>query len=83
MEKKLKVFFSDNKNWEHRQQQVWCDDTDAVDYNVYDMNDCPEDATIDRDLFTARQYINTIKLGMKLAEQGYTGLTVKEVPWED
>lgn len=80
MEKRLKVFLGDNKDWEYHRQEVWCDDCDRMRYTVYDMCDCPEDATIDRDLFSGHEYIKAIMLGIELAKQGYTGIEVEEVP---
>lgn len=83
MENKLKVFFSDNEDWAYRHQRVWSNDCEQVSYSVYDLCECPEDAKIGRDLFSGREYINAIKLGMELAKQGYTGIEIEEVPYED
>ena len=50
-----------------------------VIFQVMDLTYCPEDAVIYRDLFNAHQYINTLKLGMKLAERGYTDIEVESI----
>lgn len=49
-----------------------------IEYVVRDLRDCPEDATIFRDLFSAYQYLDAIKLGMRLAEEGYTHIELHE-----
>lgn len=41
-------------------------------FNVYNLSECPEDATISRDLFSASQYLEAVRYGMDLAKQGYT-----------
>ena len=43
-------------------------------YWVYNMDECPEDATLQRNLFTAEDYIATLRLGMRLVEEGYTDI---------
>lgn len=40
-------------------------------FSVYNLNECPEDAIIDRDLFSADDYLNAVKYGIALAQQGY------------
>lgn len=81
MGKKLSVFFSDIRSLKTRYQQVWSEDNDKVCYDVYDLQDRPEDATIDRDLFNGYQYIDAIKLGMELSKQGYVDVEVIDVPF--
>lgn len=46
---------------------------------VYNLNECPEDAIIRRSLFTADDYINAVKYGVQLAQQGYTDVEIDEV----
>lgn len=41
-------------------------------FSVWNLNECPEDAVIGRDLFDEHDFINAVKLGMKLAQEGYT-----------
>lgn len=79
---KLKVYLSDNDKWDNHQQRVTSDEP-GVDFRVYDLNECPEDATIDRDLFNAHNYISALRLGMKLAMDGYDELCVEKIPWEE
>lgn len=40
-------------------------------FNVYNLTDYPEDATISRDLFSAFQYLRAVRYGIELAKQGY------------
>ena len=46
-------------------------------FKVYDLSECPEDAIIGRDLFDAYDYIDAIKFGMQLANEGYTDIEVE------
>ena len=48
------------------------DDEFNISFFAYDLTDCPEDATLTRDLFTGNEYIEALRLGMKLAQAGYT-----------
>lgn len=76
--KVLTVFLAEDKNSsdEVYGQQVWSDDCDNISYNVHNLDECPEDATIGRDLFDAKAYINTLKLGIELAKQGFTDIVI-------
>lgn len=40
-------------------------------FSVYNLNECPEDAIIGRDLFDAYDYLKAIRYGIELAKQGY------------
>lgn len=76
------IYFSDNENYEEHCQKVWSDNEDEkLWYMVYDLTDYPGDATIERDLFSGYDFIKAIKLGMRLAQQGYDNIVVKEVPF--
>lgn len=46
-------------------------DGDNLLFDVYNMTDCPEDATISRDLFSASQYLRAVRYGIELAKKGY------------
>lgn len=58
-------------------EEVFSKDNDNIHFYVCNLNECPEDAIICRDLFNATDYINTLKLGMKLAQKGYTEIEVE------
>lgn len=47
------------------------DRDDNVVFSVWNLNECPEDAVIGRDLFDEHDFINAVRLGMKLAQEGY------------
>lgn len=44
--------------------------TQDICFNVWNLWDCPEDAIIGRDLFTAGDFIDALNLGIKLASLG-------------
>lgn len=46
-------------------------------FKAFDMCECPEDATLNRDLFNGNDYLKAIELGMKLANLGYDGIAVE------
>lgn len=80
------IYFSDNEDYdyENHAQKVWSDNTDEkLWYYVYDLVDYPEDATIERDLFSGKSFIEAVKLGFRLAQRGYDSIVVKRVPWEE
>lgn len=60
--------------------QTLTDEAENEYYYVYNMDNTPEDATISRNLFSAEDYIATLRLGMRLANEGYEGIdfTYKE-----
>ena len=58
-------------------EKLWSENNHNVHFYVCNLNDCPEDAIIGRDLFNVSDYINTLKLGMKLAQEGYTEIKVE------
>ena len=40
-------------------------------FSVCNLNECPEDAIIGRDLFDADDYLKAVRYGIELAKQGY------------
>lgn len=46
---------------------------------AYNLCECPEDATVNRDLFNANDYLDAIQLGMELAREGYTSIEVTDI----
>lgn len=50
-----------------------------IRYSVHDLTECPEDATLYRDLFSGLQYIDALRLGMKIAKAGYDTITFETV----
>ena len=51
-------------------------DSHKLLYSISDMWDCPEDATIDRALPSARDAINLIQLGIKYHTEGYDRIEI-------
>ena len=51
-------------------------DSQKLLYSISDMWDCPEDATIDRALPSARDAINLIQLGIKYHIEGYDKIEI-------
>lgn len=58
-------------------EEVICEAEPDVRYSVYDLTDCPEDAIIGRNLVSASEYLNILKLGMRLAFDGYTDIEIE------
>lgn len=50
-----------------------------VSFSASDLSECPEDATLNRCLFSGWDYIDAIELGMKLHELGYDSLDVEHI----
>lgn len=53
---------------------------EQISYYVQNLDQNPKDAIVDRDLFTAEDYIATIQLGMDMREKGYTNISIE---WEE
>lgn len=54
-------------------------DSEKFAFTAYDLCECPEDATLDRDLFNGYDYLDAIRLGMELAREGYTSIEVTDI----
>lgn len=53
-------------------------------FSVCNLSETPEDAIIGRDLFSAGDYLDAVRLGIKLANFGYTDVVIaKRVNLED
>ena len=63
-------------------QELWSED-ENIHYRVSDLCECPEDATINRDLVSAYEIVDFIELGLKLAEKGYNKISIEEVKEDD
>lgn len=74
MNKTLKLIIEEfGDNWEISSQNIGLNDF-GIDFNVYNLSECPEDAIIGRDLFDAEDYIEALKKGIELAQMGYTNI---------
>lgn len=59
-------------------QEIICDAFPQVNYSVRNLSpDSPEDAVIYRDLVSAYEYLDILKLGMELGAKGYTDIEVE------
>lgn len=65
------------------QTLCWNYDNFKGKFHVSDMCECPEDAIISRDLFTADDFINVIRFGMDLAKKGYTDIDLTRFTYND
>lgn len=52
-------------------QEVIDPDHEISGYYVQDLWDCPEDATVYRDLVSAHQWLRFVNEGIQLAKMGY------------
>ena len=59
-----------------RTESLYDVDSHKLLYSISDMWDCPEDATIDRALPSARDAINLIQLGIKYHTEGYDKIEI-------
>ena len=60
-----------------RGQEISNDEEDVY-FGVCNLNECPEDAIIGRDLFTADNYVEALNKGIELANKGYTRVIIGE-----
>ena len=76
MEETIKVFKlveeEDEYNSITSSQTVY--DGDKTVFDVWNLDECPEDAIIDRSLFDACDWLRAVKYGIELAQQGYTNV---------
>ena len=63
-------------------QKLWSEDDPRIEYRVANLWDCPEDACIHRDLFSADEWLDTLRLGMTLAQEGYNEIHVTYEDYE-
>lgn len=61
----------------------WRYDNFKGNFFVTNLCECPEDATITRDLFNGDDFIAAVSLGMELAKKGYTELEVTKIIEEE
>lgn len=71
MKKKILEIADEQSEWGMREQSVYDPETDEELFCVYDLIECPEDATINRDLFDADDYLRAVRYGIELAKAGY------------
>lgn len=85
MEKKLILdvtFTKDFDNFSERSQNIINKENDIY-FGVCNLNECPEDAIIGRDLFDVNDYINVLNKGIELAKKGYTSVEIGKYEEEE
>lgn len=82
--KPLVLDYSESKDdYEDIRGQELYNEIEKINFSVYNLADCPEDAIIGRDLFTADDYIDALHKGMELAKKGYTDIEINEIESEE
>lgn len=82
--KPLVLDYSESKDdYEDVREQELYNEIEKINFSVYNLADCPEDAIIGRDLFTADDYIDALHKGMELARKGYTDIEINEIESEE
>lgn len=78
---KVKFYHNDNEGYDtyHRIEDETNDPDVNLSFRANDLCECPEDATLFRALFNGWDYIETIELGMKLANLGYDSIEVEHI----
>ena len=75
---KLNIYYTeDMDSWGDRSQTI-IDKENDINFGVYNLTDCPEDAIIGRDLFNSDDYIRALNKGIELANKGYTRVVAGE-----
>lgn len=70
------LFIMELNEGEDFQKLAWNYNDEAGFFRVCNLNESPEDAIIGRDLFDAEDFIDAVRFGMDLRENGYTGIHV-------
>ena len=82
--KPLVLDYSESKDdYEDVRGQELYNEIEKIDFSVYNLEDCPEDVIIGRNLFTADDYIDALYKGMELAKKGYTDIEINEIESEE
>jgi len=78
---KVKFYHDDNEGFDtyNRIEDETNDPRVNLSFRASDLCECPEDATLFRALFNGWDYIETIELGMKLANLGYDSIEVEHI----
>jgi hypothetical protein len=75
MKKKILNLYEERNMYGPTYQEIF--DKNEMLFNVSNLDEFPEDATINRALFSASQYIRAVRYGIKLAKQGYDDVELK------
>ena len=76
MKKKILDLYEERNCYGLTYQEI--SDENEILFNVTNLDEFPEDATINRNLFSAQQYIKAVRYGIKLAKQGYDDVEMQK-----
>ena len=76
----IRNYIDTSEGWIQRQELY---DKDKEIYCVNNLADCPEDAIIERDLFSAEEYVEAVRYGIELAKQGFDNIEFDSMDLED
>lgn len=79
--KRLEIHERESYDYYYDYQKV--KDGDKTLFSVYNLAECPEDAIIGRSLFDASDWVDAVRYGMRLAEQGFTSIEVSTIKDEE
>ena len=71
-------YYTDNDGYRCAEQLYWDVHGFRNSFFVRNLNECPKDAIIEGDLFSAEDFIEAVKFGMRLAQAGYDDIEVIE-----
>jgi hypothetical protein len=66
-------------NWLDLQSHEIYNKENGINFSAYPLTDCPDDATVERDLFNGYDYVKALNKGIELAKKGYDKVEIKEV----
>lgn len=79
---KLDILVSEDYYEDEYRQEI-CDDNNDIYFSVHNLTECPEDATVYRNLFNADDYIRALNKGIELAKKGYTKIEGNRIKDEE
>lgn len=73
--KEFKFYMIRRDDGFYREDEVWSDNEKGrIYFNAHDLSE--EDAIIGREIFDGMDFINAIRLGFEIAQQGYDSIKV-------
>lgn len=84
MEKELVLdYYEEFDDYDSLRGQTLINKDEDIYFDVYNLDECPEDALIERNLFNADDFVRVLNKGIELAQKGYTKVIIGEVQTED
>lgn len=71
MKKKILELEDEQSDWGMREQSVYDPETNDELFSVCDLTERSEDATINRALYDASDFLRAVRYGIELAKAGY------------